>query len=333
MTTPRIKFNNNSTQRVAQILTGKRSVEIGEAVLGVAAIGLLDYFIPTELGLQQLDLYLLWVVVLGISARYGAPSGYVVSVLAAAVFDLLVYLKGNPYQASSPHQAIQPFLLFTAGVLVSELVRTGRNNAERATEKMRNANKGLYLLQEQYAISQDVKSELERRIANQPLSITTMSEFAGRMSMLPRAELYPVIMELLRTLLEVESCSIYRMEANQLRLAVGYPDGTANRPMMLTLDNVMIQRAIYERKTMTIRDMLQQFGPVDFAQAKGIMAGPLFDREGKLLGIIIIERMPFFKFTQANIYLFQSLLKWISGSLQNAQMIERNPASVQQHGS
>jgi GAF domain-containing protein len=307
-------------RRLTSSLLSRRAIEIAEGVLGVLAVGLLDYFLPTDLGLQQFDLYLLWVVVLGISARYGAPAGYVVSFLAAATFDLMISVHASPYEAISPHLAIQPFLLFASGILVSELVRAHKREAARAREKLDKANETLRQWQDQYVLTLEAKNELERRIANQPVSIGMMSEFGQRMSALRSHELYPVILELLQSLLDVQACALYIFENGQLRLAVGQPEGFAGRPLSLAEDHPLVQRAVRERHVVTIRDIVQSLGPA--ARVPGVAVGPLLAGDGQLLGVIFIERMPFFKFTAANTLLFEQVLKWIASALQNAQNVE-----------
>ncbi len=315
--------------QISAWLFSRQAIEIFEGVLGVFAIGLLDYLLPTELGLQQFDLYLLWVVVLGISARYGAPAGYIVSILAAATFDAMLLLHANPYVAISPHLAIQPFLLFASGILVSELVRIHKRDAAQAKEKLEEVKAGLRQLQEQYTLTLEAKNELERRIANQPISIGTVSEFGHRMSVLRTEELFPTIFELLHSMLDVQACALYVAENRQLRLMAGQPEGYADRPVTITTDNALAQRAMRERRVVTIRDMVQHYGPATPPRAQGAIAGPLVSREGQLLGVIVIERLPFFKLTPGNIRLFEQLLKWIAGSLQNAIFTESLMAQAQ----
>ncbi len=322
-----LQGKSSATQRIAQRglvawLLKKQTIQIFEAVLGVSVIGLLDYFLPVSLGLQQFDLYLLWVVVLGIAARYGAPAGYVACILSAIVFETLIYVHASPYQSISPHEALQPFLLFVSGVLVSELVRSHQRAAEEARAKLQKTNKLLHALQEQYTLAVDAKSELERHIANQPVSIGTMTEFASRMNALRTQELFPAILELLHTMLDAQACAIYLFDSQQLRLAVGQPEGYAGRPAIITPNDILAYRAIRERRTVSVRDMVQHYGPNVPAPSQAMLAGPLVGRDGQLLGLVVIESIPFFKFTPGNVRLFEQLLAWASSSLQNALLVE-----------
>jgi GAF domain-containing protein len=302
-------------------LLKRQTIEIFEAILGVAAIGLLDYFLPLQLGLQQFDLYLLWVVVLGIAARYGAPAGYVACILAAIVFEGLIVLHASPYTSISPHEAIQPFLLFVAGILVSELVRSHKHAAEEAQQKLQKANTLFHTLQEQYTRTVDIRNELERRIANQPISTGIVTDFASRMNTLRTQDLYPTILDLLHSMLEVDACALYLPDNRQMRLMIGQPEGYAGRPGMITSNEVLAYRALRERRVVTIRDVVQQQGP-GTPPIYGMLAGPLLGRDGQLLGLIVIEAMPFFKVTPGNIRIFEQLLLWIATSLQNALLME-----------
>lgn len=302
-------------------LVKRQTIEIFEAILGVAAVGLLDLFLPTQLGLQQFDLYLLWVVVLGIAARYGAPAGYVACILAGIVFEGMLFYHATPYQSISPHEAIQPFLLFVAGILVSELVRSHKRAAQEAQQKLQKANTLFHTLQEQYTNTVEVKNELERRIANQPISTGIITDFASRMNTLRTQELYPIILELLHSMLEVEASALYLLDNRQLRLAIGQPEGYAGRPGTITTNEVLAYRALRERRVVSIRDVVQQLGP-NTPHTYGILAGPLLSRDGQALGVIVIEAMPLFKLTPSNIRLFEQLTLWISSALQNALVME-----------
>src|SRR5271165_887283 len=94
-----------------------RPREIVEAILGVAMVTALDLLIPQRWGLEHLDLYTLWVVVLAIAARYGAPAGYIAGGSAALAFLLVLVIQTDANQPLAPNVEIQPFLLFTSGVM------------------------------------------------------------------------------------------------------------------------------------------------------------------------------------------------------------------------
>jgi polysaccharide biosynthesis protein PelD len=325
------RLTNGVTKHIPRQYSSRLIIELIETVLGILLVALLDYFLPRKLELHHLDLYLLWVVVLGIAARYGAPAGYVASFLAAITFQVLISV--DPYEVLSPHIIIQPFLLFSSGILVSQLVRIHKVSAEQAKEKLKKVTHSLMKLQEKYNIVTDYKSELERRIANQPISIAMMSEFAGRMSTLQTRDLPQTIEELLQSVLDVQSCSIYLAgQDNKFRLAEKSGSTVGQLPAITTkhstIDNPLIQRAVREKRVITIRDVLQHHDPTEFSKVPAVIAGPLINRNGQLLGIILIERIPFFRFTPANIRLFEQLLKWISISFENALVFERVEVKV-----
>ncbi|MBA3823656.1 MAG: GAF domain-containing protein [Ktedonobacterales bacterium] len=312
----------STRSNISTWLFSRQAIEVLEAIAGVLAVGLLDYFLPTDLGLHQFDLYIMWVVVLGIAARYGGLAGYIVSFLAAAMFDLLIYVHADPYDATSPHQAIQPLLLFASGILVSELVRSHKRNAEEAKEKLRDAKATTKLLQEQYTLAVETKDELERRIANQPLSIGVVSEFATRMAGARPQDLYPALLDLLQNLFGVGASALYLLDNRVLRLVVGQPEAVAGRALTIPPDHALVARALRERRVVTMRDLVAEHGPAAPARNLGLAAGPLFAADGQFLGVIIIEQMPFFKFTESNLRLFEQVLTWMSRSMQNAWLVE-----------
>jgi GGDEF domain-containing protein len=73
----------------------------------------------------------------------------------------------------------------------------------------------------------------------------------------------------------------------------------------------------------TARDRLREAGPEVLAGEPVLLAGPLLDREGAVQGLVVVERMPFLKFSPTNVRLFGLILDWASTALGNASLFEQ----------
>lgn len=307
-----------------------RPVELLEAALGVLAISALDVFIPSQWGLLHLDLYALWIVVLAIAARYGAPAGYVAGILAAASFEIFALLRADPLQPPSLSDQIQPILLLTAGVIVSEVVRAHKRQFALLTHESEEATAALGDLTEQLARETAARGDLERRIATQPTSIAMVCTFAARLASLQTEEAYAEILEVVHRLIEAEACAIYLFGQGELRLKVGKPEAAPGRPHSIASSDTLLSRAVRERQVVTIRDAALSAGRSMPARPESrlVMAGPLLGPDGQILGVIVIERLPFAKFTPAAVRLFELILDWTARALANAQLLETAHAVV-----
>jgi hypothetical protein len=85
----------------------------------------------------------------------------------------------------------------------------------------------------------------------------------------------------------------------------------------------LIQQAVQTRQVVTVRDRLVREGAAAAAAEPIIAAGSLLDRDGDVIGVIAIERMPFLALTPMNLRLFGMILDWGSSALRNAACFEQ----------
>lgn len=296
-----------------------RPVEVLEAILGVLGVVVGDLLIPPSWGLAHLDLYVLWVVVLAIAARYGAPSGYVAGFLAAIAYQFLFVSGIDPNQPLYPHILMQSLLLFTAGVLVSEAVRARKRQMARLNRKLARTNDTMRLLSERLDTTLAVRAELERRIAIQPISTALVCEYAAKLANARGSAIGPIILELLTVMLDMERGAIYLIGPGQppkFVLQSGLPARVNDRPLTLHPLVGISARAVAERRVITVHDQRA----TAYGDAEALIAGPLLDETGEVMGLIIIEQMPFASFTPAAIHLFARILVWAAASFRNGQI-------------
>jgi len=280
--------------------------------------------VPGHWGLLDLQPHPLWLVVLAIAIRYGAPGGYAGGTCAAAGYCLLIRLQpGAPAGMLSAHQLLQPALLFAGGAIVGELVQGRQQRLARAAEALRSTTGALQSLAAQYQILQEVQDELEQRIVSQPTSIASLYGAAKQLSSLDHSAVCLAAVNLVAEYLSAEACSLYLERDGRLLWQAGTPAKQAGRWYVLDTNEPLVSQALSEHRVATIHEQIMQgVGPMT-EELQTIMVGPLLDGAGSVRGAVVIERLPFLKLSPANVQLFALLVDWASIALQNAEMHER----------
>jgi GGDEF domain-containing protein len=297
-----------------------------EAAAGVLLVTVIGLALPGHWGLLDIQPHPLWLVVLAISVRYGLPAGYVAGGLSAASYLALAWTAPSADAAPrGAHMLLQPLLLLAGALVIGEIAESRQRRlaeAERAGAETRAA---LDEALTRYRATLEVKSELEQRIVGQPASVMTLYETAKQLETLDRARLYPAILDLLTAFLGVESCALYVRHADGFRLHGALPAEATSRALTLgAADGVegVVGRALRDRRLVTVRDRLRSDGPAGLADEPALMAGPLLDRDGTVSGLVVIEKMPFLKFSPTSVRLCSLILDWASTALQNATLYE-----------
>ena len=302
-----------------------RTSECVEAAVGVLLVTAVGLTLPGHWGLLDIQPHPLWLVVLAIGVRYGLPASYVAGSLSAASYLALSWLQ--PAVRTTPfgaHNLLQPLLLLAGAVVIGEIAESRRRRLVEAERAGAEAHASLDEALTRYRATLEVKSELEKRIVGQPASVVTLYETAKQLETLDRARLYPAILDLLTTFLGVEACALYvrQADADGFRLHGALPAEHGSRALLLDTSEGVSGRAVRERRLVTVRDRLRADGPAGLAGEPALMAGPLLDRAGEVSGLVVIERMPFLKFSPTSVRLCNLILDWASTALQNAELYE-----------
>lgn len=328
----RVKIGTIAARAVARSIAYARattSVEVAEAVLGVAMIVVASLLIPGQWGFLGWEPHPLWIVVLAIAIRYAAPAGYIASILAAISEVVLLWLRpGARFNPIPEHNLVTPFLFVVVGVLISRAVQSRRQRLRELEQQMTEADRKVQSATDAYLAMRTTKLELEKQIIGQPTSIAALSRIAKCLESLRVSDLYPAVLGLVERFLECQACALYLMENGELRLRVGAPDALSERRALWSLDEGLVGQALRERRVVTVRDRLLQSGPIVLSDETALMAGPLVDPDGEVTGIVVIERLPFVKFTPATVSLFTIILDWASTALANATTHERTRARL-----
>lgn len=333
--------NGSALRRSGRHQGRGRLIQFVEAFLGVVVVTVAGLAIPGQWGLLHLQPHPLWIVVLAIAIRYGAPAGYAGGAMAALSYGLLFWLRPEarlepvaPYDLLDPllliarlqplatHDLIQPFLLFAGGAIVSEVRSAQWQRQAGAEDRYSQASEALNELTQRHRVTVEVKAELEKEVALQSTSLATLYEMAKKLQTRRVNEVYPAILDIVVNIVEAQACALYLPGDGQLHLQDGRPETWLSRPQTVNPDAGLIGRAIREDQVVTIRDRLLEIGPTALGHEPVLMAGPLRGLNEGLAGVVVVERIAFLKFTPSRIRLFGMILEWASAALQNAFLFE-----------
>jgi hypothetical protein len=118
--------------------------------------------------------------------------------------------------------------------------------------------------------------------------------------------------------LEAQSCALYMQRNGQMFLYASRTGESVEHAATLNLDDPLIRRVIRQRQVCTVRDLLAEEKVISHKAA--VMAGPLIDRNGQIMGIVIVDHMSFLKFTSRVVRLFSSILQMSSIAMQMASI-------------
>ncbi len=289
--------------------------EMVEALCGLGAVLGLSWWMPASWRPSHLVFCAFFLLVFALAVRYQPLVAYSAGSLAAVAYGLLLWL----HPATRPallYLALEPFLILLTGVCSSDILRWQRLRLVALERKYAHARETLHQAQAQCRQLALARDALERQVSGLPTSLVTISEKLAQLWMLEEKPRFAVLAELLTAALEAYSCACYVWEGDLLRLcAERIIEGSAHAPV-LDAENPLVKRVIALRQACTVYDILADEGTL---QAEvPVMAGPLLNRAGELMGVVVINGMPLLKFTPGAARLFGSLLQLYSLSLQTA---------------
>ncbi len=295
-----------------------RFLPILEAVIGITVIlGAGVIFPNLGQGLLNLQPHPLWVVVLAIAVRYGGRNGYLAGGLCAIVYALLLWVRPEAhFRSLGSHDLIQPFLMFVVGAVLGEIVHGRELRVAHLESGLIGTARISQTLWERYKSIEQTKTEMERQIVFESNSIATLAILGKRLQSLNVDDLHKAIVDVIPTMLEVETCSLYVHRDGLLLLEAGKG--------RLSIRDPLVSRVLRERRVLTVRDQLLQNGILSAGDTQVLMAGPLILADERIYGVVVIEAAPFVAITPSNLVRFDMILNWACVALDNALLYQQS---------
>lgn len=310
------------TDIVATIM-GLRVIAFVESVLLLAAIIILDQISGSGDRFFHASPHPFWVVVLLVSAQYGALEGIVAALLAT-----LALLVGNlpplgfgedPYNYAV-NLAINPAMWLVAALAIGEL----RSQADRRTQ----------MLEDSLAESQDREARLvaaaeklaaankalEQRVAGQLRTVASLYEASRAVEQLGTGDVLVGISELVRAGLNPQKFSLYLL--NQQCLESVLSEGWTSKDRftrVFSASSPLFREVVANRRFLCVATKADQIA----LAGEGMLAGPICSAEtGETLGMLKIERMDAMEFNMTAVESFRVLCQWIGTAFARARTFE-----------
>lgn len=275
-----------------------------------------------------------WLVILLIASRYGAFQGILAGSLAALLYFHFVSKSEviNFGVFSFPRGAYKlPFLFMLVGGILGEIRNMYKKRYLTLEDKYYETVDELQDLGLQYAAVTESKQELEKRIAFQSTTLLNLFERLNSMETLEPQSLYDKIPELLKELLNVTCSSVYLVQNNRLELYKRSGEGTEKPlPDTVELTEGMLGEVIAQKKVVCINQMYSEDDLRKFNELDLIMSAPISRKDESIVGVINVEKIPFFDYNANSLRIFEMLSYWVSivvdKALQFQDLKDRNIA-------
>ena len=288
---------------------------LAEAVFGFTAVVMLSIYMPVYWLSSHLLFCTFFLIVFATAVRYQRIVAYSAGVLAVAGYCLVLWLHPALHaQVDVAHLFIEPFLLFISSVLTSELLQGQRRHFAKTQEQYEKADKQLQEINANHQKALAVNAELERQIAGQTASVNSIITKVAQLWQ--QNSNYETIVHLMKHALGADACALYLHSYEKMHLVAGEPGAISTHRASSKLDNPVVRKVLQQGCVCTVRDVLAE--EKSAAQELPVMAGPLMNRQGQVVGIVVIDAMPLLKFTPGVVQLFGSLLHMASLSLHMA---------------
>ncbi len=299
-----------------------------ETYIGFAVLTLIDLSLYKETAAYiGINPHPYWIIILLIASRYGTHQGLFAGSIAAIFYLYLGNSAGIIDFSSSPfpHGAYKlPFFFILVGGVLGEIRSLYKKKFYKLEDQYHEKVSDLQDLGLHYAALSESKQELDKRIAFQSTTMLNLFERINNMEKLDLESLYSKIPDLIKEQLNVKCSSIYLVKNNKLRCHIRR--GSKNKhklPNTLDLTDGMMGEVIRTKKVVSINQMLTEADMAKFHELGLIMSAPIIRKDESIVGVINIERIPFFDFNANTVRIFEMLSYWVSIVVDKAMQFQQ----------
>lgn len=300
-------------------LAGMRFSAIVEIVVFLAAALIVDQIFFDGTRFRSAAQHPFWILVLLISVQYGANAG-----LLAALASSAAFLTGNvPPQTISQDRfewlfdvGRLPLLWFLAAVVLGELRMRQLRERRALTNQLAETVRREDVLADAYGRLITVKEALETRVAGQLRTAVGIYESARSIEKLDPADVLLGVANLIRSVMNPETFSVYLLQNGSLELAV--EEGWAEEDRFArrySASDTLFQEIIGHQRVLSVAN------PEDFValSGSGMIAAPLVVPDtGHVIGMLKIERLGFLDLNFSNVQTLKILCQWVGAAYENA---------------
>ncbi|MFN3200231.1 MAG: GAF domain-containing protein [Bradymonadia bacterium] len=289
----------------------------GAAFMGIMVILNLS-FVSESPGFAGWSPHPYLLVILLITGRYGFTSGVLVGALASAIYftQLVVGVDVVSWRDFLSLEYGQPVMMIMAlACVLGIIIDHHRQQLSTAQAALAEAEHRLEALTSDHASLRAANVALADRVVGADATVPILYRYARLLNSTQPEEIYRGVLTILAEAFRAERAALYTLVDGQPEKLVG--TGSDRPPLWSHL-----ARALTQGGMVTVEDLPGHGEGTPPLYLAGSLREGL---DGPVVGVLIVEQMPFMKYNRAAIRLFQSLLEWVSNSLGNAAQLQQLP--------
>ena len=300
-------------------------LEIGVGLLFLAVFNIL--LRPRDPGFLDVQPHPALLLVAVVAGRHGLRPGLVSGLATAAAVAACIVARLPDVswtELRTLQHYVTPLLLVATGFGLGALREAQLRRARALEARVEALEQELADQAVRFMAATEAKHELERRVADERASLSSLYTAARALETLDAERLYPAIALTARRFLEADACQCYILEGDLLRLRAA--EGPPPERPEIPPDDGLVGLAIRLGRPVSVRDYMVIASLEDLRNAGLLMAAPLTSAGGALLGCITVTSLPFLRLTPASLDRLGLVADWGARTLENARTHEQTRA-------
>lgn len=268
-----------------------------------------------------------WLPVLVLTMHYGTNAG-IISATLGTVFLLVGNVPAQTMEqdlyAYVGSIVVQPILWFLAALILGELRMRHIRERDQLRAQVKDLEDKAQTIGDAYNRLHGVKMGLEHRIATQMKSVVSLYDAAKAIENLNDKDVYQSIGQIVKNIVNPDKFSIFLEDGKENnKFSLVSQEGWAEGDNFLTsfdATTAFYKSMVADQQVLCVSNADQQ----KILNNQGVMAGPLYDKDqGRVIGFIKVEQLPFMDLTFSTIENFKILCEWLGMSISKAKRIEK----------
>jgi hypothetical protein len=305
-------------------IAGVKVAALIEIAILIAIVLVLDQIAGAGDGFFKVQPHPFWVIVILLSAQYGAIEGLIAAILCslALLVPALPALQfGEDIFDYALRVGLNPAMWLAAALVVGEM----RSSADRRSQGLAKQLKESEIRENFLASAAErlalANRALEDRVAGQLRTVASLYEAAKAVEKLGPGDVIVGIAALVRAGLNPQKFSVYLLNETQL-------EAVFNEGWELTDKFQRVYpsaSAIFQEVAVKRRRLCAVYAPDALTMDnEALLAGPIQSAEtGQVVGMLKIEKMDILDFNMTTVENFRVLSEWIGTAYARARLFER----------
>lgn len=265
-----------------------------------------------------------WIIVLLTTVQYGTSSGLIAAFFATLflyTFNLPVHHINEDIYEYLFRLSKLPNLWFICSVVLGEIRNQHLAKERQLKQAVQNHESHQQKLLHAYQTLDDQKSKMEKALAGQLKTFSTMYQAIKSLEALDVEKVTHGVEELVHTMLNANAFSLFFLQDNKLIVSLQHGWETHDQYKNKYDQNSNLFKEIVGNRAMV--SINSEKGQL-ILDDDGLMAGPLI-KPGTtdVFAMVKIEDMGFLDFNLSSITNFKVLCEWISNAYANAEQVEQ----------